>query len=193
MVTKRRLHVIFVLASTMTVLELGGCFLFVRKDFTHSKVCVTANILDNAAFYACTLVNGVLLASIMTVSLILMMVKLYKRNLKAQFYNNRIRKTPDTDPNMNRALLIALAIYISLFIPTVVCFCLRIFIDISEFIIIMDIFILLYFFTNLVNPFIYCATMKDFRLGYKNILLCKTTKKNQNQQIDLAVIELEQV
>ena len=63
------------------------------------------------------------------------------------------------------------------------------FTEVPYMLIVFDIFILLFHVTTLIDPSIYYITMKDFRQGYKHILLCKTTKENGNQQIELAVIE----
>ena len=192
MITKRRLHVIYSLMCFMTAMELGGSFLFLRKDFTRSQMlCITANILDNAAFYTSILVDGGILGGIMVVSFIWLNVKVYvkKKNIKPIF-NNRTIDGLDNASELKKALVITLAVYICLYLPTVVCFLLRIFVHTAQLITVMDACMLIYFISTFVNPYIYYATLKDFREGYKQLVLCKTTKIKPNQPIELATIEL---
>ena len=149
----------------MTAMELGGSFLFLRKDFTRSQMlCITANILDNAAFYTSILVNGGILGGIMVVSFIWMNVKVYvkKKNVKPVF-NNRNINGLDNASELNKALVITLAVYICLYLPTVVCFLLRIFIHTAQLITVMDACMLIYFYQHFRESFYLLCNIEGFQ------------------------------
>ena len=170
----------------MTAMELGGCFLFLRKDFTQDQICITANILNNAVFFTMVLVNCLLLSLMMAVNFMWVTVQLRKEKIKAvSFFNNQM----SDDAELNSALLIVLGFYTLLFVPPLICFCLRTFINDIQLTIAFDVCMLLFFFTTLVNPFIYNATVNHFRQEYKKLLRCKTTEIKPNRQIELRVIE----
>ena len=55
-----------------------------------------------------------------------------------------------------------------------------------------DISLLCYFSNNLVNPFIYYMTLRDFRDGYKRLLFCCVRQPvKKNPPIDVAVISIK--
>ena len=86
-ITKRRLYIIYALTCFMTAMELGGCFLFLRKDFTPGQICITANILDNAVFFTMVLVNCLLLSLMMVVNFMWVTVQLRKEKIKAASFS----------------------------------------------------------------------------------------------------------
>ena len=69
-----------------------------------------------------------------------------------------------------------LTAYILFYIPVIVVTSVGTFfdtfIDNSLFDILEDISILLYFTNNLINPFIYNLTLRDFKDGYNRLLFC---------------------
>ena len=184
MITKGRLHIAYAILRFMSIAEVCVCFLFLRKDLSRKQVCTTVNIVTTAGIYAVLMLNCALLATVMVVSFIWIMVQLKKRKRNI---NNRIPN--NSNSKLNRPILTSLGIYICLYVPIVIIVFTFHVHGVPHMLFVLDMWMLLFYMTTLINPFIYYVTMKDFRQGNKHILLCKTIKENRNQQIELAVIE----
>ena len=186
MITKTRLHIAYAILCIMSLIELGGCFLFLRKSLSSREVCTTVNIINTAGIYAILMLNCVLWTFVMIVSFIWIMMQLKKRK---RDINNRMQNPYCTDSKLNRPILISTGIYICLYVVSVFSIFAFHFHHVLHMLIFWEVAMLLFYMTTVLNPFIYYATMKDFRHGYKKILLCKATGANENQQIELAVVE----
>ena len=168
-------------------MEMGGAFLFLRKDFSQSQtICETANVLHNTGLYTIILLNCTLAAVTMIISFILVVVKLQKKTIT---FNSEMQNARYNYSKVNKSLLITLVVYISLIIPVIVSFCIKIFVDIGEMLTLVNVLMLLFFMNNAINPFIYYLTLKEFKQGYKNLLFCKCINKQNNQEIELEVVE----
>ena len=191
MITKARLHIILATIFSLTAIEMGGAFLLFRKDFPQNEaICETATVLNSTGIYTIILLNCLLFTVTIIISCIWVTVRLQKRKIEMKLHaNSKVLNDLCINSKLNKALLITLVVYMSLFIPVSVTFCLRIFLGSRVTLIVMNIAMLLFFMNNVVNPFIYCLTLKDFRQGYKNILLCKKAEEEHNQEIELNVIE----
>ena len=82
-----------------------------------------------------------------------------------------------------------LTAYILLYTPIVSVTCVRTIIVDSLGDILEDIALLFYFSNNFVNPFIYYMTLRDFREGYRRLLLfCVRHSDQGNSTVKVAVI-----
>ena len=169
---------------SLTATEIGGAFLFLRKDFPQNRnICETVNVLNDTGLCTIVLLNIVIVVIIVIISFIWASVLLQKKK------TNEIPNASCSYSESNRALLITLVVYVSLLIPVVVTFFLRMFVGIAQILMVVNVLMLLFFMNNVINPFIYYLTVKEFKQGYRNLLFCKSTKKNNNRAIELAVIE----
>ena len=181
MITRKRLHTAFLLFCSMSFFEACICFIFLRKKLSKRQVCITTNIVNSAGVYSILMLNCFLVALAIIVDYIWTLSQLHKaeRNIRAA-----------TDSKLNKPILISLGIYISLYVPCMICSCTLYFYEVPHMLIVFDTCLALFYMSTVLIPFLYCATSKDFRQGYKDIILCKITKENQqNRQIELAVIE----
>ena len=174
----------YVILGSMSIVEVSACFIFLRKNLSRRQVCITTNIITSAGVYSVLMLNCGIIAAAMIVNYSWTMVQ-YKKHRSVI----RLPNAPNTSSELNRAILISLGIYICLYLPSVFTGFILYFYEVPHMLILFDVPISLLNTTTTISPFVYYATMKDFRQGYKNILLCKTRKENQNQQIELAVID----
>ena len=173
----------FAIFCTMSTLEVGACFIFLGKDLSQRQVCITTNIITSAGVYSILMLNCGIVASAMIVNYIWTLVQLKKRT------TIRLSNAPYTSSELNKAIIISLGIYICLYVPTVFTGLMLYFNEVPHMLILFEVCVSFLYMTTIISPFVYCATMKDFRQGYKNILLCKPMKEIRNQQIELAVID----
>ena len=91
---------------------------------------------------------------------------------------------------LTRACLFTLCAYITLYTPTMVVSGIVFFIPEVVAPYLLDACLLLYFLNNVVNPFIYYTTLKDFREGYKSLLKCGRIKTpDKDKRPGVAVIQ----
>ena len=186
-ITKVRLHIAHVISCSFLTIEIAGVFILFRNDLKDIEMCNTPTILHPAVLYTLFLLNFVLVTLLMSANTIWVTVALTtrKRNINCIFNSN------ETDLKLTRTMLIILCVYIRLYSPTVVLVFIMNVVEKKHNLIAADVCFLLFFTANVVNPFIYYATLKDFKQAYKNILLCRRSEEEeQNQQIELAVVEL---
>ena len=171
------------------IVEFGGVFYFYRNQIVQSDIRSNFNLMKNEGLYSMLLVNFGLFTLIMTGSFIWMAVTFVSKKKKVNYVSDRNRKSSDalnTDLNVTRALFIALGFYIALYgISFGGPFITRL-VEVPHPDISTDIFYIVYLMSTVVNPFIYFTTLKDFRQGYINVLLCKNTIEDPNQSIQQA-------
>ena len=98
-------------------------------------------------------------------------------------------KIPKNNGKLTRAIIMTLTAYILLYTPIISVTCIRTLIDDSLWDILEDISLLFYFTNNLINPFIYYMTLRDFKEGYNRLLFCCVRSPVQEKPtIKVAVI-----
>ena len=98
-------------------------------------------------------------------------------------------KISQNNVKLTRAIIVTLTAYILLYAPIISVTCARTFIVDFPWDILEDIALLFYFSNNLVNPFIYYMTLRDFREGYMRLLLfCVRHPYQGNSTVKVAVI-----
>ena len=174
----------YAIFCSMSTIELSTCFILLRKKFSRRQVCITTNIIKSSGVYSILMLNCGITAAAMTVNFIWVLTKLGKR-----IGNVRLPSASHADHELNKPILISLGLFICLYLPSVLSGFILYFYEVPHMLIIFDICMSLFYMTTFLSPIVYYVTLKDFKQGYEDILLCKTVKKTQNQQIELAVIE----
>ena len=188
LVTKRRLHLTYFVLGFYFAVEFCSVFIFLRKSFTQDHMCVIPNVLRSVGI-SIMVVNFGTASLVTTVCYICVIVKLKKRKkqMSSLTYNTNPNAV-NTDLKVTKAILLTLGTYLSLYIPTIVIGLLVHNVDAPCLIIILAVCMLLYYVNNLVNPFIYYFTLRDFKQEYNKLLSCKGKKENLNQKIKVAVV-----
>ena len=188
-VTKRRLHLSLWVMCIFNIVEFGGVFYFYRNQIVQNDIRSNFNLMKNEVLYSMLLVNFRLFTLIMTGSFIWMAVTFVSKKKKVNYVSDRNRKSSDalnTDLNVTRALFIALGFYIGLYGISFGGHFITRLVEVPHPDISTDVFYILYFMSTAVNPFIYFTTLKDFRRGYINVLLCKNKIEDPDQSIQQA-------
>ena len=189
MVTKRRIHLSFTVMISVMFIQNVVAYSFLRKDLKESQMCMTANVLTSIGLYCMQMVNFVLLSLAMTVCYVLVILHIYKRKRHVDYFFNKISpKSRSFDSKLTKVVAINLSVYMVLYLPAVLCTCITSVVDIQLGIVYLCC-MLLYFMNNVVNPFIYYITLKDFRQGYRKFLCCNVANENINSQMTVAVVE----
>ena len=184
--TKGRLHRGFVVGFCICTFELGCAFIFLRREFTKHKPCIASNVLSDVGYYAILLKNFGTMSLVTALSYIWVIVKLKKRKKKMSNYmHNRASNVPSTDAKVTNAILLTLGAYLLLYFPSVLISSVTVFIEIPHIFIVLSICQLLYFMNNLINPFIYYMTLKDFRQGYQNFLLRRQANEDNDRRLEM--------
>ena len=181
MVTKRRLHSTYFAISFFIAVELAYGFIFLRRDVRSNVTCITTNVLTSTGYYLMPVLNFVVATVVLTINFLTVVVKMQTRKrMMGSFMKNKNPNASDGGTKITRVTLISLGVYIVLYMPAVVLSCVMAVVDAPEIIITLSVTLLIYFLNNMVNPFIYYFTLKDFRQGYRNYFLCRTTKEDQS-------------
>ena len=175
--------------SSVIVIQFSCAWIFLRRDFTQHKLCVTSNILSSIGYYTIPLLSFGIPSLVTAISYIWVIILLKQRKkCMSVLMHSRNSNVLSTNSKINKAILLTLGAYLLLYLPSVVISSVAIFIKIPHKFIIMSVCQLLYFMNNLVNPFIYYMTLKDFRRGYKNLLLCRNTREDHDRQLEMNAV-----
>ena len=189
-VTKRRLHVVHAVLTTLGLVEFACAFIFLHKDFTQDEPCVIANVVTRIGLYPIFLLNFGIFSTLMIVNYLVVIVKLKQRKKQmSTIMHNRNPNALNTDAKVTRATIIALGTYIIMFLPTVMVTSISSVVEFPHMIILQDLSDLWYCMNNVINPFIYYLLLKDFKEGYKNLLSCKYQSEDSNQQLNQQIYQ----
>ena len=175
MVTKKRIHIgissIFTIFATKLILNF---IYFRREGFVEEKHCRIDYVLQETAYLTGPFLLFLIFTLVIITSNCIITFKLIKR---AQFFGT---SNGDDHSKLMRASWIVTSSYTILYIPTAVVSLTDVFVADPYnlyLLILQDIFALIFFFNNVVNPFIYYLILKDFRTGYTTFLTC--SKRNE--------------
>ena len=190
MMTKRRLHVIYIALCFSYTVTGGIAYIFFHRDISKQDRCRTHTVLTKIAYFAPLLFFSIGSLA-MFVNYVIIITKLRKRMDDSGKIN--IKKFPRNNVKLTRAIIMTLTAYNLLFIPAVAVTSAAIFLGtfIGNYLfdILEDISLLCYFSNNLINPFIYHFTLRDFKEGYKRLMCCCVRHPmKKNLTIDVAVI-----
>ena len=175
LVTKKRLHAIFLSVFAFFTVELTVGFIFYRQDkFLSANECIALYILQDLAYVVIIMVFFVTISVVMIINYIIITVKLGQR--RKEFSTGSSSNSNDINSKVTRACWVALSAFVILYYPSVLLSLATnfmtqpypVFMQAS-----LDASFLIYYLNNAVNPFIYYATMADFREGYKSLLMCR--------------------
>ena len=140
--------------------------------------------------YTIFLMNLVLFTSAMVVNSIWIVVQLRGKKRKITYISDKkFSNVRGCDSKLNTAFSIFLGVYILTFIPAYTSYIIVNLVEVQHSDILIDVTYLIHFITTFVNPLIFCVVLKDFREGYKNILLCKSTSENQDYEISKDILQ----
>ena len=160
------------LSSTFTLLALVLIFAFIyfRQDgYIEKKHCRLDYVLQEIPFMTVPFIYFLLSTVIIVACHCIITFKLFRR---AKLFG---KSNTDDHSKLMRASWIVTSLYIVSYIPTVVVSLSTFFIGNScnlYVLISQDICALIFFFNNVVNPFIYFLILKNFRVGYITFLTC---------------------
>ena len=189
-ITKKRLHLLVAGLCVLTTVELVGTSYFCRNDIKQSDI--RSNLLNNkcTGFYTVFLMNFGLFTLGMIVSSIWIAVQLRGNKRKVKYnFDKKSSDAHGSDSKVTVAFSVVLGVYIVTFVPAYTCFFIVNLAEVPYSDILIDVTYLIHFITTFVNPLIYCAVFKDFRKGYKNLLLCKNTSENQDSEITKDILQ----
>ena len=151
-------------------------------------MCIIPNVLQNIGYYT-LLFNFGTVSLVTTVSYIWVIVKLkHRKRHMSSLTHSKAPNALSIDLKVTKAILLTLGAYLSFYIPTMVIGVMVDYVEFPYLIIVLAVCMLLYYTNNLINPFIYYFTLKDFQQGYKKLFSCKSAKDNENQTIKVAVV-----
>ena len=152
-------------------------------------MCIIPNVLQNIGYYT-LLFNFGTVSLVTTVSYIWVIVKLkHRKKHMSSLTHNKAPNALSIDLKVTKAILLTLGAYLSFYIPTMVIGVMVDYVEVPYLIIVLAVCMLLYYTNNVINPFIYYFTLKDFQHGYKKLLSCDSAKDNENQTIKVAVVQ----
>ena len=194
MMTKRRIHTFyFALCPVYTVFATIGTVFFLR-DFSKEDRCRLFTILTKTAYLAIPVLLFSLGSAVMLFNYVIIIFNLMrsKKPMRDITIGTNV-KIPKNNVKLTRAIIMTLTAYILFYIPVVAVTSIGIifntFLSNSLRDTLEDVCLLLYFTNNLINPFIYSLTLRDFRDGYNRLLFCcvwRPVKRNSN--VTVAVI-----
>ena len=149
-------------------------FIFFRQDkFLLTGECIALYILQDLSYIFIVMAFFVIISAIMLTSYVIITVKLSQRN-KEQ--SNTINS------KVTRASWLALSSFFILYYPSLLLsFATNFFAEPYPvfLLVLLDASFLLYYFNNVINPFIYYVTLANFKEGYKVLLTCKNIETAQ--------------
>ena len=166
--------------------------IFLRRDFKRQESCILSSVLSLAgcAVPVTFFTLGSLVMFCNCVIIIRSLAK-SKKNIR-ELEDSAMFNTASANEKLSRAIILTVIAYISFYFPVVVVICINLLSSIPKFIgnILEDISLLFYYCNNLINPFIYCLTLKNFRKGYAAVLLMRkesSMKKKTSSEVKAAV------
>ena len=151
------------------------------------------SILKKTAYLAMPVLFFSLESIFMFVNYVIIICKLTRSKISVSDATSGTSvKIPRNNVKLTRTIIMTLTAYILFFLPIVTVTSIGTIFGAftvgSLWGILEDIALLFYFSNNLVNPFIYYMTLRDFREGYKRLLFCCVRHPDQgNSTIHAAV------
>lgn len=169
------------------IFEIILATIFFHRPYSVWKAnCSAAWILKRVAYYGITVMNIVVLNTIMTVSFILLVVLFLKRGQAAKkITNNTQSNSRIMMHKLTKATAITLGLYIMLQSPAIIMLFVWSFVYFGHTYtgeIVSDYIYIVLYINNVVNPVIYYFTLKDCREGYKKICLCTNPNRTDRCQ-----------
>ena len=158
--------------STFTLMAVSLTFVFInhrQNGYIEKKHCRVDYVLQEIAYMAIPFVYFLLSTLIIVACHCIISFKLLRRT--------KLFGTSNADgySTLMRASWIVTSLYIILYIPTAEVSLTTLFIGDAYTLYVLiaqDISALIFFFNNVVNPFIYYLILKNFREGYITFLTC---------------------
>ena len=171
---------IYAVTICVSLVEFSCIFIFLDKDITRDESCIISNVLTATGIYI-IISNFFICGSLIIVSYSIIILKLKQRK---KYMNNIMhnKNALNTDAKVTRATIITVGACIVTFLPSGMLTSISSFVEFPYMTIVQNACDLWYCLNNVINPFIYYMTLKDFKEGYKNLLLCKCCKSDSHQE-----------
>ena len=194
MVTKRRLHIFFMGTFSLFSVKSIIAFTFFRRNFNENIDCITANVLNDVAYYTGPVLDFIVGTLGLVINYIILAAKLKQRSHNMKSLTNKAitstnNRHVDVNSKLTRANMITLTVFIALYTPAILLSCILPFLPknhekYTE--ILMDVLLLAFFLNNVINPFIYHFLLRDFKEGYKMLLTCGKYKKQPSEETSMS-------
>ena len=193
MMAKRRIHVIYITLCLVYTVTASMAFVFGLRDFDKQDRCRLYTVLTKTAYLALPILFFFLGSAVMIFNYVIIIYSLTRKKKSVKdITSDTITHIPRNNVKLTRAIIMALTAYILFYIPVIAVTSIgtlfNAFIGNSLWDILEDISLLCYFSNNLINPFIYYFTLKDFRDGYNKLLFCCKRCNIQQSPLRVAVI-----
>ena len=188
LVTKKRLHIAYSSVLIFCSIEIVIGFVFFSQDkFIDVKVCLVTYILQEVAYFVILILMFTCFSIAMLFNYIIITIKLRQRsNLLVTGVN-----TSNINSKVTRASWLALSAFIILYTPAVILAVVTNFIQQPYpvfLLVLLDISHLMFYLNSVINPFLYYATLKDFKEAYRSLLTCrKIDQERRNQSADITI------
>ena len=192
--TKRRIHTIYITLFLFYSITGTISFALFLRDFDKEDKCRLFNIVTKTAYVGIQVSAFSIGSAVMVFNYVIIIYKLTRSKKSVRdITNGSSIKLSKNNLKLTKAIIMTLTAYILFYIPVVAITSVGTFSETftnnSLFDIVEDISILLYFTNNLINPFIYNFTLRDFKEGYNRLLFCRVRHPIQeNPAIRVAVI-----
>ena len=178
-VTKRKIHVTYLSSVFIVSAEVTIAFVFFPENkHIEAEECVLTLVIQNIAYLLVSILNLCICIIILLVSYTIITVKLNQRSLK-------FSTGSDINSKFTKASWLTVTAFLILYFPAAVMTIITSFLaqPYSTLIkVLLDSTYLIYYFNNVINPFIYYFTLKDFKSGYKLLVQCKGTETEESSQ-----------
>ena len=178
-ISKRRLHIACLLGYAVLFTEIFIGFTFFRQPREQIIIngCSLNSVLKETVLMLVVSTNFIIFFAIMVVSYIILTIRLTQKKKKDRVFFTT--SSNHSSARLTRSSWAVVTAFIVLYFPAIttqVVTALKPQPDSLPFRLFQDICNLLYFMNNCINPFLYFVTMRDFRRGYKSLIMCKKVK-----------------
>ena len=170
-VPRSRIHKACFFGYFVILTEHATAFSFLRKNafIEHVYICYFINLLHEYASMLIATVNIVLMASVMFIGYIILTVK-----LKQTQSNIKTAQSDSINSKVTKVCWMMVTAWIIFNVPVIIISQVITFVPFSKSMgVVYEVSYLVFCLNNISNPILYFITMRDFREGYKSLLLCR--------------------
>ncbi len=172
LITKNKIHKSYCFSFCVWSIEFLFVNVFFQKDTWDKNWCFVSNNLQKIPFIFLYILNFMIFTTTLIVSYSIVTVKLYRRSRSSVTGAG----TSDLNAKVTKVAWLAVSAFLVFYLPILAALAVSLLIPKPypvSLVISSDVtyFTWLYL-NNLINPFLYFATLKDFREGYKKLLGC---------------------
>ena len=159
--------------------------MFSRNKFRGNTDCTAAHVLGVVPYHIIITTNYVIFTVIIVIKYTILVIKLHQRKKQLRYVINRDpSKIHDVTDKVTRATFLSLGAYIVLILPTILVNGLVALIrNPYHAELVTDAAFIIYFMNNMINPFIYFCTLRDFKDGYQQLSMFKCAGRGREEEM----------